>query len=498
MLQIVLAIGLIGICIYWITSKRRSGEAVPRYRGLPFIGNLHQLNLQRPELTFTDWSKDLGAVFSVKFLSDEFVVLNTNAAIREALVTKRDTFAGRPQGAFRTGMITDGFQDITFCDPNPRWRFLRRTCQRSIKLSSDDSGNREMLGDMIAKMVNAFLEQKTSFNPRETIYRTTVGIIIKLLVNERCTADEDLVKAVVDYEKHVLSATMPTGKGFELDLFPWMRYFGIKSYKYMQYVVHLRDILWDELKKAELRGGTDAEDQGLVAALLRAQDEMNTANDVHLKLSDVHVKQAAIDMVVAGTGTTTLHMYAYFNIISNHPDIQDRLFREVDLIVGKHGTVSVNDRKVLPICFATTLELLRYANIGAIGLPHATLEATTIAGKKIAKGAQVLTNLWAVHHDEDFWEEPFEFRPDRFLDSVGRLIPASHPNRQRMLAFGAGARVCIGEFLATTRLFLVIASTAQKCQISPGDLRSSYDPRHYGHGMMLNPPDYEIKVKGRY
>lgn len=47
---------------------------------------------------------------------------------------------------------------------------------------------------------------------------------------------------------------------------------------------------------------------------------------------------------------------------------------------------------------------------------------------------QILTNLWTVHHSNE-WGDPFTFRPDRFLDGSGLLLSASHPRRQRLLTF---------------------------------------------------------------
>ncbi|ELU12785.1 hypothetical protein CAPTEDRAFT_60704, partial [Capitella teleta] len=59
---------------------------LPHYIGWPVVGNLFQMRKERPELTFADWVKDLGPVFSVNMLDQEFVVLSSLDAIYEALV----------------------------------------------------------------------------------------------------------------------------------------------------------------------------------------------------------------------------------------------------------------------------------------------------------------------------------------------------------------------------------------------------------------------------
>ena len=44
---------------------------------------------------------------------------------------------------------------------------------------------------------------------------------------------------------------------------------------------------------------------------------------------------------------------------------------------------------------------------------------------------QVLGNAWAAHHDARFWDEPWEYRPERFLDDQGELLPADHVTRKK-------------------------------------------------------------------
>ena len=123
-LTCLLPLGLLGLVICMIGKRKLALDDLPRIRGLPLIGNLHQVNQARPELTFTEWSKDLGGIFGVKLLFEEFVVLNSQDTIHEALVQKKEIFAGRPEDAFRLRMVSDGFQDITFSNPRPVWHTM--------------------------------------------------------------------------------------------------------------------------------------------------------------------------------------------------------------------------------------------------------------------------------------------------------------------------------------------------------------------------------------
>ena len=103
------------------------------------------------------------------------------------------------------------------------------------------------------------------------------------------------------------------------------------------------------------------------------------------------------------------------------------------------------------------------------------------------------------HHDEEFWGDPCNFRPERFLNTGGKLLAANHLNRKHLLAFGAGMRVCVGEVFALRRLFVFTAYIAQSFNLFPGDSNdmTPCDPRTYTVGLVLHPPSFRMKMLHR-
>ena len=43
---------------------------------------------------------------------------------------------------------------------------------------------------------------------------------------------------------------------------------------------------------------------------------------------------------------------------------------------------------------------------------------------------QVLLNLWFVHHDDRIWEDPWSFKPRRFIED-GQVVSTTHPLRKQ-------------------------------------------------------------------
>ena len=100
-------------------------------------------------------------------------------------------------------------------------------------------------------------------------------------------------------------------------------------------------------------------------------------------------------------------------------------------------------------------------------VPHKSVQACKLDKYTIPKDTEVWVNLWALHHDEKLWDEPFTFKPERFLDADGKLVPADHPNRKNTMPFSAGYRVCVGEVLAMSRMFLLVARILQNFTVLP-------------------------------
>jgi cytochrome P450 len=234
---------------------------------------------------------------------------------------------------------------------------------------------------------------------------------------------------------------------------------------------------------------TNDDDKGIIGTLLEHYKQDNDKN-----IKEINIMLCFQDLILAGTSTTAHSTHAFINIMVNYPKVFQKLQAEVDEVVGVVRPITMQDRNQMPYTRATILELLRYTSVVAMGVLHGTLVETEINGHIIEKGTPVATNLWAMHHDEDFWKDPFVFRPERFLDSDNQILAADHPNRKHLMPFGGGIRVCLGESLAQGRLFLLITTLAQVFDIEEGTIKVSADPRQYITGTTLASPDYDVRL----
>ena len=84
-------------------------------------------------------------------------------------------------------------------------------------------------------------------------------------------------------------------------------------------------------------------------------------------------------------------------------------------------------------------------------------------GYDVPKGTQVFINLAFMHIDERVWDNPQEFRPERFIDEDGNLAPKP----ANFLPFSTGRRQCVGEALAKMELHVIIGMLLQRFNFYP-------------------------------
>jgi cytochrome P450 len=182
-------------------------------------------------------------------------------------------------------------------------------------------------------------------------------------------------------------------------------------------------------------------------------------------------------LLIAGVISMAVSFHCIINILALNQDSQKKIFVELKRhLCDNDRDITLDDRSSLHYTRAAILEAFRYSSVATFGRVHRAVVDTKIGSVKIRKDTSVITNLWGLHHDETFWEHPYGFFPERFLDLTGKLIPADHPNRKRLLHFGAGPRMCVGESLVSARLFIWLANFARKYHVTITEQQRNHIP----------------------
>ncbi|NXG30978.1 CP2J2 protein, partial [Dromaius novaehollandiae] len=192
------------------------------------------------------------------------------------------------------------------------------------------------------------------------------------------------------------------------------------------------------------------------------------------------------DLFLGGSETSSTTLYWGLLYMVVNPDIQEKVQKELDAVLGPSQLICYEDRRKLPYTNAVVHEIQRFSNIVFVGMPRLCVRNTTLLGFPLKKGTIIMPNIASVLYDPEQWETPRQFNPGHFLDKDGNFI-----NREAFLPFSAGHRVCLGEHLARTELFIFFANLlrAFTFQLPEGVTKISTEPIFGG---TLQPHPYKI------
>jgi len=192
----------------------------------------------------------------------------------------------------------------------------------------------------------------------------------------------------------------------------------------------------------------------LLSRLIDARDDEGRGFD------DVELRDEAITMFVAGHETTALNLTYTWLLLAAHPDIQQRIHAELEMVLGDSAPTpeSMGELRLLTAAVKESLRLFPPA--WAFGR-EAQVDIE-LGGKTIPAGYQIVISPWVIHRDQRWFDHPERFDPDRWLDGRTDELP-----RMAFLPFGGGPRVCVGNHFAMMEAVLVLAVLLREVRLMP-------------------------------
>ena len=156
-------------------------------------------------------------------------------------------------------------------------------------------------------------------------------------------------------------------------------------------------------------------------------------------------------MFAGGTDTSSIVVEWALAELIRHDDITKTLQDELDRVIGKDRLLSEEDIPNLPYLQATVKEIMRLHPVLPLLIPHESIQPCEVAGFYVPEKTTLVVNTWSLSMDENSWEKPHEFRPQRFMDST-----VDHKGHHfQFLPFGAGRRACPAMNLGLLNVYLM-------------------------------------------
>jgi cytochrome P450 len=205
-----------------------------------------------------------------------------------------------------------------------------------------------------------------------------------------------------------------------------------------------------QAQRAGAAGGDD-----LLARLLRATDAESGRT-----MSDELLVDNIVSFLMAGYDTTAFSLTWTLYLISQSPEWEARMLREIEEVVGSgpFGAEHVARLETVQQVINESMRLYPTAPVIVRDIP----QDIELDGVHVPAGTIGIIPIYAIHRHHSFWEDPDRFDPARF----GRDRPK--PGRFQFLPFGAGPRVCIGAAFAMIEATIMIATFVRAAHFEVG------------------------------
>ncbi|KAL0414174.1 UNVERIFIED_CONTAM: cytochrome [Sesamum radiatum] len=315
----------------------------------------------------------------------------------------------------------------------------------------------------ISRRVNA--QQPVNIN--ETALSLSSSMIFRFALGKRYDEEGGSGKRFFDLLQQELTLQIFIG-----DYFPWLGWIDKLCGRVSRLEKAFKDLdsFYEELIEEHLSPNRpESMNRDILDLLIQLKEDRSSS----IQINWDHVKGVLMDIFVAGTDTTAAAITWAMTALIKKPQVLNKVQQEIRTMVGKKGSVAEEDIHKLPYLKAVVKETLRLYPPSPLSLPRSTIKSSIIDGYEIEPNTIVYVNVWAISRDPNFWQNPDEFLPERFLNS--NLDFKGHDFE--FLPFGSGRRVCPGMALGAAEVELALANLLYSFnwELPPGMVENDVD-----------------------
>ncbi|XP_028777561.1 3,9-dihydroxypterocarpan 6A-monooxygenase-like [Neltuma alba] len=430
-------------------TKPRTPPSPP---ALPVIGHLHLVGSVIPK-SFQNLARLYGPLMQLRLGASKTLIVSNAQVAGEVYKTHELNFCYRPEFGSSDHDTYTGSYFIT-APYGLYWRFMKKLCVTQL-LSTSQLGRFTHVRDQEVKnLLDSLLQCSREAKACDLSLKLTSltnNILCRTAMSTTCDAEHiyRLVRGCLELGAK-LSLGEVLGPLAKFDLFGY----GRKVAKVKGELDQILETIMEEHEK-ELSHKTCEEEErkDMMDILLQVYKDPNA--EVKLKRNDL--KAFFLEILLAGTDTTSVALQWAMAEIINHPGVLNRLREEMDSMVGTRRLVKESDVPNLPYLRAVVKEVLRLHPSAPFALRQSA-EDCSINGYDVKGQTRTLVNVYAIMRDPQVWPNPEEFLPERFLEGNAMEMKGQDLS---YVPFGSGRRGCPGASFALTVMHSTIAALIQ-------------------------------------
>jgi cytochrome P450 len=417
------------------------------------FGNFRDL-LNNPLHFLVDVDKSYPGIAKINAFNRKLVLITNPELVRYILQTNQKQYVKGSQYKLLKLVLGNGL--VT--SEGDLWRRQRKLIQPAFHKQYIYT----LFNDMLActnKMVEEFekkAEGKEVLYFSDEMMKVTLHIIGKTMLSADVTAEASAVRNSLIYIGQEIASNAMSLVNLPL----WVP--TPANIKFRKEVKVLDKIIYRIIN--ERRNGKEQK-KDLLDMLMSSTYEDNGEH-----MPDDLLRDEIMTVFIAGHSTTATALAWTFYLIAQHPDVYQKLKKEVDDVIGT-GELTLEHLQQLHYTKACFNESMRLYPPVWLFIRRA-LENNQVGDYIIEKDTDVLISPYITHHNESIWKDASSFKPERWLtDEVKQMDKFAY------FPFAAGPRMCIGNNFALFEADIIIAKIIQKFKFEyAGDAPPEMEP----------------------
>eukprot|EP00092_Neocalanus_flemingeri_P024855 GFUD01026951.1.p1 GENE.GFUD01026951.1~~GFUD01026951.1.p1 ORF type:complete len:495 (-),score=88.71 GFUD01026951.1:186-1670(-) len=433
-------------------SLKWNGQAPPGPPSHPILGNIRTMAKldPRPQFAFHSIALEFGNLVRLKLGPKLTLLVSGFEEMKEIHGNEKTENRANVQTAnliYRGVFETKG---ILF-NKGEEFKELRRFTLKSLRdLGFGKNSSEEIVLEecraVVEKIKQLMAENEGIVNLDKLFNKAALNVVWNLTAGERFEyEDERMHKLHCFLESFMLIGKDIMGK--PLGIFPFLRFFPPFRSVFKTCsdgMTQLREFISETIYEHETSIDTN-NPRDYIDMFLIAGKENPT-------LSMENLVTCCMDLFIAGSETTSKSLMFAVALMIRHPDVEEKIQKEIRSAIGDRDLVRMEDKENLPYTEATLNEVWRISNVVPVTPPRITSAPLKIGKFDIPASTLIMSSTYTIHMDEKYWSDPYSFRPERFLS--GEEFRAD----ERNIPFGIGKRRCLGENLARMENFLIFSN----------------------------------------
>ncbi|XWS61919.1 hypothetical protein CRYUN_Cryun07bG0165900 [Craigia yunnanensis] len=458
-------IAILAISLWHVWSIRRSRKPIaplpPGPRGLPVVGYLPFLGTDNLHLIFTELAGVYGPIYKF-WLGNKLCMVISSPSLAKDVVRDQDITFSERDPPIAAKICTFGCNDIVFDSySSPDWRMKRKVLVREMLNNTSIKACYGLRREQVMKTIaDVYKNSGKPIDFGELSFLTSINVVMSMLWGGKQGGDQKGADIWSDFRELMTELMVILGKPNVSDIFPVLARFDIQGLKReMKKITHSFDKLFDSMIEARMNVATEMDkDDGKTEQkdFLQLLLELKEKNDGASSITMNQLKALLMDVVVGGTDTTSTMMEWTMAELMQHPEIMEKVRKEISDVVGPNSAVEEVHLPSLRYLDAVVKETFRLHPPLPLLVPRCPGQSSTVGGYSIPKGTRVFLNIWSIQRDPHIWENPLDFQPERFLNDPDKFDYLG--NDFRYMPFGSGRRMCAGVNLGEKMLYSTLAS----------------------------------------